>query len=133
MITAEIPYARLTGLLQADYLPAARAAATGEVTISAFTPDLAKNFNHTAELVIDPEGRMFLVHTEGTVQDIRITMTDSDESYTIFAANSLSDGEAIMVQSQDARNLELSYLSNGKTVKEQIIKVVSDPKAPPEG
>ena len=133
VITAEIPYEKLTGLVHSDYLPAAHAAATGEVKISHFTSDLAENFSHTAELVIDPEGRMILVHTEGTVQDIRITMTDSDESYTIFAANSLSDGEAIMVQSRDATNLELSYLSNGMTVKEQIIKRVSDPLAPPEG
>ena len=133
VITAEIPYGKLAGLLQPDYLPAARTGATGEVKISHFTSDLAENFTHTAELVIDPEGKMYLVHTEGTVQDIRVTMTDRDESYTIFAANSLSDGEAIMVQSQDATNLELSYLSNRMTVKEQIIKRVGDPLAPPEG
>ncbi|MBR5021916.1 MAG: DUF3298 domain-containing protein [Oscillospiraceae bacterium] len=133
VITAEIPYEKLNGLVHTDYLPAARATATGEVTISAFTSDLAENFNHTAELVMDPEGKMYLVHTEGTVQDIRITFTDDTGSYTVFAANSLSDGEAIMVQAQDARNLELSYLSNGRTVKEQIIKRVSDPLAPPEG
>lgn len=133
VITAEIPYEKLNGLVHSDYLPAARAAATGKVTISAFTADLAENFTHTAELVMDPEGKMYLVHTEGTVQDIRITLTDSTGSYTVFAANSLSDGEAIMVQTQDAKNLELSYLSNGKTVNEQIIKRVSDPLAPPEG
>lgn len=124
VITAEIPYAKLSELLQSDYLPATRAAATGKVTISAFTSDLAENFTHTAELVMDPEGKMYLVHTEGAVQDIRITFTDGDESYTVFAANSLSDGEAIMVQAKedDAKNLELSYSSNGEIVKIQIAK-----------
>lgn len=133
VITAEIPYEKLAGLVHLDYLPAARAAATGEVKISHFTSDLAENFSHTAELVMDPEGRMYLVHTEGAVLDIRITFTDDTGNYTVFAANSLSDGEAIMVQAQDARNLELSYLSNGKTVKEQIIKLSGTPLAPPEG
>lgn len=135
VITAEIPYEKLAGLVHADYLPATRAAATGKVTISAFTSDLAENFTHTAELVMDPEGKMYLVHTEGAVQDIRITFTNRDESYTVFAANSLSAGEAIMVQAQEetAKSLELSYLSNGKTVKEQIIKLSSTPLAPPEG
>ena len=133
VITAEIPYEKLNGLVHTDYLPTARASATGEVIISHFTADLAENFNHTAELIMDPEGKMYLVHTEGTVQDIRFTFTDDTGSYTVFAANSLSDGEAIMVQAQDARNLELSYLSNGKTVKEQIIKLCGTPLAPPEG
>lgn len=133
VITADIPYEKLAGLVHSDYLPAARTAATGEVKISHFTSDLAENFTHTAELVMDPEGKMYLVHTEGAVKDIRITLTDSTGSYTVFAANSLSDGEAIMVQAQDARNLELSYLSNGKTVKEQIIKLSGTPLAPPEG
>lgn len=133
IITVEIPYEKLNGLVHTDYLPVARATATGEVTISAFTSDLAENFNHTAELVMDPEGKMYLVHAEGTIQDIRISFTDANGTYTVFAANSLSDGEAIMVQAQDARNLELSYLSNGRTVKEQLIKRVGDPLAPPEG
>lgn len=124
VITAEIPYAKLSGLLQPDYLPVTRAAATGKVTISAFTSDLAENFTHTAELVMDPEGKMYLVHTEGAVQDIRITFTDGDESYTVFAANSLSAGEAIMVQAKEdaAKNLELSYSSDSKITKIQIAK-----------
>ena len=122
VITAEIPYEKLTGLVQPDYLPAARASATGKVTISDFTPDLAEKFTHTAELVMDPEGKMYLAHTEGTVQDIRITFTSDDESYTVFAANSLSAGEAIMVQAKEgnAKNLELRYQANGETVKIQI-------------
>lgn len=124
VITAEIPYDKLSGLLQPDYLPATRASATGKVTISDFTPALAENFTHTAELVLDSEGKMYLLHAEGSVQDIRITLSDGDESYTIFAASSLSGGEAIMVQAKEdvAKNLELRYLSNGETVKVQIKK-----------
>ena len=124
VITAEIPYEKLTGLVHADYLPGTRAAANGKVAISAFTSELAENFTHTAELVMDPEGKMYLVHTEGAVQDIRITFTDGDESYTVFAANSLSDGEAIMVQAKEdaAKNLQLSYSSDGKIGKIQIAK-----------
>lgn len=124
VITAVIPYEKLSGLVQPDYLPAVRVTATGEVTVSDFTSALAENFTHTAELVLDPEGMMYLAHTEGTIQDIRITLSDGDESYTIFAANSLSAGEAIMVQvgEDTAKNLELSYSSNGDTVKTQIAK-----------
>lgn len=124
VITVELPYEKLNGLLLPDYLPAARASATGKVEISDFTSDLAENFTHTAELVMDPEGKMYLVHAEGTVQDIRISYTDATGSYTVFAANSLSAGEAIMVQAKDdaAKNLELSYLSNGEAVKIQIAK-----------
>lgn len=123
VITAEIPYEKLSGLVQPDYIPTQRTAATGKVVTSNFTPDLAKNFSHTAEMIMDPESKMHLIYTEGTVQDIRITFTDNAESYTVFAANSLSTGEAIMVQAteENAKNLELSYLSNGKTVTTKIV------------
>lgn len=122
VIVAEIPYEKLNGLLLPDYIPAQRPAATGKAQIADFTADLADNFSHTAEMVMDPDGKMYLVYAEGTVQNIRITLTDGGESYTVFAANSLSAGEAIMVQATEgsAKNLELSYLSNGETVKAQI-------------
>lgn len=124
VITVELPYEKLNGLLLPDYLPATRAAATGKVEISDFTPALAEKFTHTAELVMDPEGKMYLIHADGAAQDIRISFSDSTGTYTVFAANSLSAGEAIMVQAEEdvAKNLELSYLSNGETVKTQIAK-----------
>lgn len=124
VITAEIPYAKLTSLVQPDYIPAQRALATGKVVISDFSPDLADKSSHTAEMIIDHGGKMYLVHAEGIVQDIRITMADGAESYTVFAANSLSAGEAILVQAteENAKNLELSYLSNGETVTTKIVK-----------
>lgn len=124
VIAVEIPYEKLAGLVHADYLPTARASATGVATISDFSADLAENFTHTAELVMDPEGKMYLVHAEGTIQDIRISFTDANGTYTVFAANSLSAGEAITVQAKEdiAKNLELTYLSNGKTAKTPIAK-----------
>lgn len=124
VITAEIPYEKLVGLVQPDYIPTARSAATGTAKISSFNPDLAGNFTHTAEMVMDPNGNMYLIYAEGTVTDIRITFTDGAERYTIFAANSLSTGEAIMVQAKEenSKNMELSYLSNGETVTTKIVK-----------
>jgi len=124
VINVEIPYAKLQGLLYPDYFPAQRPTAAGKAQISDFTLDLADSFNHTAELVMDTEEKMYLVHAEGTIQDIRIVHTDTSGSYTVFAANSLSAGEAILIQANDdiAKNLELSYLSNGQTVKMPILK-----------
>lgn len=124
VIAVDIPYEKLTGLVQPDYLPGKQASATGKVTISDFTPALAEKFSHTAEFVMDQEGKMYLVHTEGTVRDIRISFTDTTGTYTVFAANSLSAGEAIMVQVKEeaAKDLDLSYLSNDETVKFKIAK-----------
>ena len=122
VITAEIPYEKLTGLVLPDYIPAQRPVATGSITVSDFSADLADDFTHTAEFVMDYDGKMHLIYAEGTVQDIRITMTGRAETYTVFAANSLSAGEAIMVQAKDdtVKNLELSYVTNGKAVKMKI-------------
>ncbi len=124
VIAVDIPYESLNGLVQPDYLPGTQASATGKVAISDFTPALAEKFSHTAEFVMDQEGKMYLAHTEGTVRDIRISFTDTTGTYTVFAANSLSSGEAIMVQAKEeaAKDLELSYLSSGETVKIKIAK-----------
>lgn len=123
VITAEIPYEKLSGLVQPDYIPTMRASTTGTAKFSDFTPDLAENFTHTAEMVMDREGKMYLIYAEGTVTDIRITLTDGAATYTVFAANSLSAGEAIMVQAteENAKNLELIYLSDGKTITTKIV------------
>ena len=56
------------------------------------------------------------------MQDIRITLTDGTESYTVFAANSLSAGEAILVQAteENAKNLTITYLSNNQTLTARV-------------
>lgn len=124
VVTVEIPYAKLQGLLHPDYFPAEQAYATGKVVISDFTVDLANKFPHTAELIMNPEGKMYLVHPEGNVRDIRITFTDTTGTYTVFAANSLSAGEAILIQAttETAKTLELSYQSNSKVTSITIAK-----------
>ena len=110
--------------MQPDYIPAQRTSAAGKVVVSNFAQELANKFPHTAEMIMDHDGDLYFVNTEGTVQDIRITFADGAESYTVFAANSLSTGEAITVQAnvESAKNLELSYLSNGEIVKVPIVK-----------
>lgn len=124
VIVAEIPYEKLSGLVLPDYIPTQRATATGKLVISDFTPDLADNFTHTAEMLMDRDGKMYLIYADGTVSDIRITFTDGAEKYTVFAANSLSDGEAIMVQATEehAKNLEISYLANGQILTAKVVE-----------
>ena len=122
VITAEIPYEKLTGLVQPDYIPGKRGLAIGNLNVSDFTPDLADKSTHTAEMIMDQDGKMYLIHTEGMVQDIRITLADGAESYTVFAANSLSSGEAILVQAteENAKNLTITYVSNGESKTTRI-------------
>lgn len=119
VITVEIPYEKLQGLVYPTYIPAKRATATGNVVITDFSETDIDKFSHIAELIMDQTGNMYMVYSEGNVQDVQITFTDLDGSYTVFAANCLTAGDAIMVQANDSMllKMELSYRSGGETVK----------------
>ncbi|MBQ8881283.1 MAG: DUF3298 domain-containing protein [Oscillospiraceae bacterium] len=124
VIDVEIPYEKLQGLLYPAYLPAERAPAGGSIVISNFGETDVTKFSHIAELIMDQGGPMYMVYSEGTVQDVQITHSDTNGRYTVFAANCLSAGDAITVQANDAtlKTLELSYKTNGETVKIPLTK-----------
>lgn len=124
VITVEIPYEKLQGLLYSAYFPAQRKEAAGSITISPFAEVDTDKFSDIAELVADNGGKMYMIYTDSQVQNIQITQNDSAGSYTIFAANTLSADDAIMIQANDdiLRDIEITYRSNGEMIKTQVIK-----------
>ena len=114
VITVEIPYEKLDGLLHSNYFPAEQETASGDVTIRSFEDAELSQFTQIAELIQSKEGSMYLVYTDKAVQDLRIIVSDAASSYTVFAAYGLTPGDGVMVQA-DALFLEsmkISYKSN---------------------
>lgn len=124
IITVEIPYEKLQALVHPDYLPTALGAATGSIAVSPFADVELGKFSHIAELVADKGGEMYMVYADAQVQDVKIKLTENANSYTVFAANILSAGDAVMIQANNnqLKNMELSYSSGGETVKMSLIK-----------
>lgn len=122
VITVEIPYEKLNGLLHEDYHPVKRNTPQGSIQIALFnTVDLDK-LSHIAEIVTNAGGNMYMAQTDGYVQDVRILLTDKTANYTVFAAYALYAGDGIMIQTDEAtrQKMKLTYKNGSQTVTTTI-------------
>lgn len=122
VITVEIPYEKLKTILHEDYLPENRNIPSGTVSVSPFQADKQEQFSHIAEVVVSTGGNMYTAQTSGYVQDIRVILNDRTSNYTVFAANVLSAGDAVMIQTNETlrQQMKLSYKTGNQTVTTPI-------------
>jgi len=121
VITVEIPYEKLSGVIHEDYLPAKRNTPSGSIHIQPFNiEDFSKN--EYAELVMQQDGAMYIAQADGYVQDVRIILSDTAVNYTVFAAYALYHGEGIMIQSDDTtrQKMKLTYKNGTETASTAI-------------
>lgn len=118
VITVEIPYSKLTGLLHEAYLPASRPTAQGMVSISSFNDIKMEDFSHIAELITDNEGQMFMAQTSGTVYDVSISYHGDTGNYTIFTANILDQGNGIAIKATEEQlaKMKMTYKSGTEII-----------------
>ena len=123
VITVEIPYQKLTSLVHEAYLPLARNSTQGKIKVSSFEQVDLSNFAHIAEIITEKETKMYMLHTDEAVQDVRIAFTDKTDSYTVFAAYNLIPGNGIMIQGNEntLKSMKITYKSGGQTITEPII------------
>lgn len=126
VITAEIPYHQLTGILDDAYFPAEQEEAVGSVSIQNFKNDTLENFSQFAEVTLSEEREKILLYTDKSVYDIRLHAStgdsDSNAMYCIFAAYGLTPGDAIIVQPEKVPLL-LTYRTNENTVHNYYLSI----------
>jgi len=136
IVTVEIPYEKLTGLLYDGYFPAERDMATGDIQSQFLEDAVMDQFTQITELTLDQDGQMYLLFTDKSVQDVRIESGIMNESgtqfladHTVFAAYELTPGDAIMLQATIPDLdpiLRLTYSANGETVCKYISRNSQD-------
>ena len=122
VITVEIPYEKLSGLIHTDYLPIKRSESNGKVVIKP-VDDISQIVDiNNAELVMNTDGTLYMAQSDGYVQDVRIAFTDKTTSYTVFAAYALYHGDGVTIQVNDStkEKLKLTYKSGTETVSAMI-------------
>ena len=124
VISVEIPYENLTDLLYDAYFPSERDTAEGMITVQPFAQANLADFSHIAELVANKDGDMYFAYTTGSVQDVRIWVSDAASSYTIFAAYNLSAGDGIMIQAESELldRMSITYKNGQETVSYPLIQ-----------
>lgn len=120
VITAEIPYADLVGIIDDAFFPPELEECSGvATTIAAENADMTK-FTRISEVIVDTESPMYVIQCSGNVQNLRITLNDAElgSGYTIFAAQTLCHSDAIVIQAELSlfRNLDITYESSNQTV-----------------
>ena len=123
VITVELPYSELTGIISDDYFPAERGESTGTVSAVPFDQADLSSFDEFAEVIIS-EGEMIFLTADSDVYDVRIYCGEAVQ-YTVFAANRLSSTDAILLQADipyEEEKLLLSYRSNSTTKVFSILR-----------
>lgn len=126
VIVAEIPYEKLSGLLHDSYFPPERVTAGGTIQITPMEKTDLNAYSQIAEMVLDSNGPMVFLHTEGLIWDVEITtgtwnsmINEFTVNYSPLLCHSLSPGDAIMVQTLFTGTdhaLRLTYSTGSATV-----------------
>ncbi len=101
IITVEIPYADLTGLINDAYFPAERESASGNLLLTGFSSETVGNYSSITEAVLHEDGERFICYTDGNIHNIRILAQTTDDShavYTLYAANGLDTSSTVVLQ-----------------------------------
>lgn len=131
VVTAEVPYDLLPGVLADAYFPPERQDATGEVLAAPFDVDALDSFSQFPEVVLESSGEKILLYTRSAVYNLRLEVGSPAYSggfapdYTAFAAYSLTPGDALLVEAdlpEDAPRLRLTYTSGEETVSLLLTK-----------
>jgi len=126
IIVVEIPYDQLVGVISDAYFPAEHDATLGNILIQPLQEAEISKFTQIGELILTNNGgEKLLLSTDGFIQNPRITVATptTGETYTAFASQYLTPGDAIMVETtaESLANLTLQYEENGETVSVPLV------------
>lgn len=126
-IVATIPYSELTGILQDAYFPPEQDISAGALIQTAFDTTDISSFTQIAEVTLSQSGKKVVLHTDRSIQSIQISYEmesfsnpNYTETVTVFAAATLTPGDALIVQLPDSGNVIVSYTTNGQNRTDTI-------------
>ena len=127
IITVEIPYSELPGLIYDGYFPEERQEIFGSMLSDSFSAMDMDQFNNMAELNFSNDGESIVVYPDGSVEDIRIDVCADGVSrpkYTAFAAYQMSNQDAIVIHTSEdlMSSITISYFSGSTTITTSLLE-----------
>jgi len=118
IISIEIPYSELPGLIYDGYFPAEREQVQGKLTSGLFMEMDMTQFNSMAEVTLTPDEPLIVVYPEGKVENIRVIVPGNGKnipSYTAFAALEMSQNNAVLMSAtrEETGLISVEYMSEG--------------------
>lgn len=123
-IISEIPYDKLSGLLNDVYFPVEELVYSGTVKFEPITSEnisTLDDFSQFGEVVLEEGSEKLLICVDGSVSDLRISLKQDDHHNAetmVFSSSGLGSTDAILVEApaETFSNLVISYRSNGELV-----------------
>ena len=119
-LISTVPYDALGGLLKDAYFPAETVSFAGTPQVVEFSAVNTEDIRNFAELILDENGKEYLLYAEGTLLNVRIVSVSEHQAGgsillngNLFAASSISKGDAVLIQCDDLTDLMLIYESGG--------------------
>lgn len=120
IITVEIPYNELPGLIYDGYFPAEQELFQGVMYSAGFEDTDLERFSNMAEVKLSGD-RKTVLYSEGPVRNIRIHIPGDGKElseYTVFAAFEMSDEDAIVISTdaEQSPKITAEYSADGTLV-----------------
>ena len=127
IITARIPYEKLTGILSDAYFPKEQDTHSGKFNIIPFDEEALGDFTQITELTLTENGSMYILYADGAISNFSISQeiapyANSEYRYTcpIFATTTLTPGDAVVLKTDHLNSLSVTYTANGQTITKQL-------------
>lgn len=127
VITAEVSYDKLPGILLDAYFPAEKDVSFGELQIMAFDVEIMNTFTQTAEAFSGENGMQAVLYTNAYLENIRIERQQQTVSYHIFAAATLTPGDAIVIHAAPDDALQIHFTRGGEEVTKDLTLAAGTP------
>ena len=125
-VLLEIPYGQLGGIIDDDFFPPEEEIMIGSICAQQLSEADLSGYTQLAEVDVDSIGEPFFLFVDGAISDIQIMRGYWDEDgteftpeYTIFACNSLTPGDGIILQADipdTMPNLCIQYRSGNENI-----------------
>lgn len=118
IITVEIPYSDLNGLIYDGYFPPKQEAFEGTIKTGLFMETDMERFANMVEVVL-PEGeQLYVIYTDSTAHDVKVSVLGDQigiPDHTVFVAQKLTEQDALVlhVPIGQENNIFITYQSSG--------------------
>ena len=136
VVTVEVPYEKLTGIITDEFFPAETDNSEGNVIGTTLSEIDIDSFTQIAELELNPDGEQIFLYCDGIVRDVQIETGKWDANNTNFLVDctvlstaTLSPGDGITIRAQISDTLptlKLSYYTGSDCVEQFILYNATD-------
>ena len=118
IITVEIPYSDLPGMIYDGYFPPERQIIDGTIKTGLFSETDMEKFNNMAEIILPDSEELHVLYPSGPVENIAVTVLGDKKTlpdYTVFMAFEMADKDAVVLHLPVSQTdkISINYQSSG--------------------